>query len=189
MFVVAHDLLSKKKVKWDNRFMNSRGKTCYCTVDGTDCPINEPKPFNRRWYSHKFHGPGLRYEIAVCIQTGWIVWVNGPFRCGEFSDIKIFREALKDMLLPGEKVEADDGYKGEPNYIRRPMNAVSESDKRAKQNARARHETINSQIKGFKCLSTSFRHALSKHAFFFSAVVVCVQVSIMLGEKPWQVRY
>ena len=52
------------------------------TVDGTDVMIWEPTPFSKMWYSHKFHGAELRYEIGMCIQTGDIVWVNGPFKCG-----------------------------------------------------------------------------------------------------------
>jgi hypothetical protein len=43
-------------------------------VDGTDYPIKELCPFSKKWFSHKFKGPGLQYdsEVAVCIncQTG-----------------------------------------------------------------------------------------------------------------------
>ena len=83
------------------------------TVDGTDFRIQQPHPFNKKWYSHKFKGPGLRYEVAVCIQTGDVVWINGPFPCGKWPDLKIFQLRLKHMLGPEEKVEADDGYRGE----------------------------------------------------------------------------
>ena len=169
--------------------MNDRGKTCKVTVDGTDCQIQQPYPFSRKWYSHKFKKAGLRYEIGVCIQTGWIVWVNGPYPCGTWPDIKIFRHKMKAMLLPGERVEADNGYRGEPLHIRVPDNAVSISDKNAMKHSRSRHETINSRIKNFGCLSQPFRHCLDKHVTFFSAVVVCVQVGIMMSEKPWQVHY
>lgn len=32
------------------------------SLDGTaDCIIQEPYPFIPKWYSHKFHRPGLRY--------------------------------------------------------------------------------------------------------------------------------
>ena len=62
---------------------------CKITVDGTDFRIQEPIPFNPKWYSHKFKGPGLRYEVAICIKTGCIVWVIGPFPAGEWPDRKI----------------------------------------------------------------------------------------------------
>jgi hypothetical protein len=48
----------------------------------------------------------------VCIQTGDIVWVNGPFKEGKWNDIKLYRRILKEQLLPGEMVEADRGYRG-----------------------------------------------------------------------------
>jgi hypothetical protein len=61
------------------------------TVDGTDFKIQEPSPFSRTWYSHKFKGPGFRYKVAVGIQTGDIVWTHGPFACGMFPDITMRR--------------------------------------------------------------------------------------------------
>jgi hypothetical protein len=51
---------------------------CKISLDGTDCPIQEPQPFNKKYFSHKFHGPGLKYKIGVCITTGWVCWYNGP---------------------------------------------------------------------------------------------------------------
>lgn len=167
--------------------MNDRGKTCKFTVDGTDCPIWAD--FNKMWYSHKFKGPGLRYEVAVCIQTGWIVWINGPYPAGRWPDISIFRHRLRQKLVNGEMVEADLGYRGKYAYVRVADSAVSLSDHRAARKARLRHEHINSRLKTFCCLSKKFRHPLHKHAFFFRAATVCVQVSMMMGERPWQVRY
>lgn len=68
------------------------------------------------------HGPGLRYGVAVCIQSGSIVWINGPFPCGTFADIVIFRQGLIYMLdrtrcVP-EMGEADNGYNGEGMSVR-----------------------------------------------------------------------
>ena len=55
-------------------------------MDGVDFEIQEPFPFKKdyseKWFSHKFKGPGLRYEILVCIQTGDIVSVSELFPCG-----------------------------------------------------------------------------------------------------------
>ena len=83
---------------------------CLVTVNGIDFMIPEPMPFSKAWWSHKFNGPGLRCEIAICIKTGWIVAYNGPFACGVWPDLKIFRFRLKQWLLRGEKVLADRGY-------------------------------------------------------------------------------
>ena len=80
------------------------------TVDASDFRINEPTPFDPVWYSHKFNGPALRYEMGISIQTGYICWISGPFPAGEFNDLEIFQLYLKDLLARHERVEADSIY-------------------------------------------------------------------------------
>ena len=128
-------------------------------------------PFDPKWCSHKFKGAGLRYELAVCIQTGDIVWLNGPYPCGQFNDIKIFKENLQKKLEKNEKVEADGIYRG-VNGTRSKGDFVSRSDQRAKSKARGRHETVNGRIKNWACLRDVWRHPLDKHKYAFAAVVV-----------------
>jgi hypothetical protein len=171
------------------------GRTCLTYVDGTDCPIEEPPktdnsplPFDKKWYSHKFKGAGFRYEIASCIKTGDIVFVNGPFPCGKWPDLKIFRRDLKNVLLPNEKIEADRGYRGDEK-VRTPDDWVTLSDRRAKYCAGARHETINGRLKNFKCLSTKFRHELSTHKHFFCFAVVVTQLMFEYHGTTFEVRY
>ena len=89
------------------------GNDCLISVDGTDCPIPYQQAVPEAWYTKKFNGHGLRYEIGVCIITGYIVWLMGPFPCGDWPDIVCFRYALRQMLDASERVEADDGYIGE----------------------------------------------------------------------------
>ena len=62
--------------------------------------------------------------------------VSGPWPCGENPDMKIFRAVLKHILLPGEKVIADKGYKGESGYIWLPSEG-NDTQKRACQLIRA----------------------------------------------------
>ena len=139
--------------------------------------------------AHKFKGPGLRYEIGVSIQGGDIVWTNGPFACGFWPDISIFRLALIFLLAIGEMVEADRGYRGEPTKVRLPHEYVNRSDKRAKDRARARHETLNGRLKTWGCLNQTYRHHLKKHIIVFRAVVVITQMSINKGESLFQTNY
>jgi len=70
----------------------------FVSIDGTDFRIMEQKEFDRKWYSHKFQGPGLRYEIGLCIRTGFIVWVYGGRPCGQCSDLKLARDAFVGQL-------------------------------------------------------------------------------------------
>ena len=73
---------------WENRnLLENKGHKV--SIDGTDCSINEPTPFDTKWYSHKLKGPGLHYEVGICIVSGHIVWVSGPHECGSNPDFKI----------------------------------------------------------------------------------------------------
>ena len=65
------------------------------------------KSISEIWYSHKFNGPGLRYEIGVCIISGDIVWVNRPFPCGMFSDYMIFKMGIRHYLKDNERLETE----------------------------------------------------------------------------------
>eukprot|EP00957_Ditylum_brightwellii_P210238 15364715-Ditylum_brightwellii.AAC.1 len=40
------------------------------SVDGTDCPINEPWSFEKKWYYQKFNGPAVKYEVGSSIKNG-----------------------------------------------------------------------------------------------------------------------
>lgn len=74
-----------------NRLLNQNSfiKNCFASVDGTDCPINELTLFVQGCYLHKFNGRGFCYEVALCNQTGNIIWVHRPFSCGTHPDFTI----------------------------------------------------------------------------------------------------
>ena len=81
-------------------------------MDGADCPVFEPWPFNKGMFSHKLNGPGLKCELAVCIRTSLIVWINCPSRGGKHDSV-IFRENLSglpfdDEAVNGAEASADD---------------------------------------------------------------------------------
>ena len=58
------------------------------SVDCTDCRIHELTSFEFKCYSHKFHGAGVRYEIAICIVTSYIVWINAAYHVGHGMILK-----------------------------------------------------------------------------------------------------
>ena len=125
----------------------------YVSIDGTDFRIFMKKGWlYKYWYGYKFKNPGVRYEVGVSIKCGDIVWIHGPFACGFYNDIKIFRISLKNWLDEGECVEVDDGYVGEsPKYVLCPkaIRYVKLTDERRKheQRIRSRHETVNKRFK------------------------------------------
>ena len=164
---------------------------CLVTVDGTDFRINNPKRFDKIWYCHKFNHAAVRYEVAVSIQSGDIVWIHGPFPVGGWPDINIFRHSLLSHLSEGERVVADLGYRGEaPQYVKCPGSAYSTEETVTMQSkARARHETMNKRLKQWGCLFHQYRHSLSKHGDVFRAVAVITQLSFRHDTPLYQVEY
>lgn len=146
-------------------------------MDGTDCPIEEPKPFSGKWFSHKFKGSGLRYEVGLSIFSGELIWIYGPFPCGQYPDLSIFRMRMKQLLLPGERTVADNGY-------RDPACAIPEqfSGDSTHKRIRARHEIVNWRLKKFFVLSHKFRHDLSRHSACFHAIAELAKLE--LAREP-----
>ena len=62
------------KICWTEIILkNDNGSTYKVSVDGTDFCIQQPRPFNKMWYSHKFNGPVLRYGVAISVKSVDIV--------------------------------------------------------------------------------------------------------------------
>jgi len=185
--IIIISLLAHWQIKLANRFIGDMGCACKLSVDGTDFRIPQPTQFWKGWFSFKFKGPGLRYEVALGIQPGYICWVNGPFAPGCWVDISIFRAKLKQLLRPGEKVEADAGYRGD-GCTSPPDDCANMRENLMKQEARSRHETVNRRLKQFNCMH-QFRHNIDDHVYFFEAVAVVTQLGIESGERLYNVLY
>ena len=142
-------------------------------------------------HSHKLNGPGLKYELAICLKTGKIVWVNGPF-IGSTNDGTIFRQhGLSDSLFPEEAVEVDGGCKGN-DEMKNPNVGMSSKERKMKSKVQAQHEAVNGCLKQFDVLTTHFRHMkpngegmMAKHGRCFNAVAAIVQLRFMLGENAF----
>lgn len=156
-------------------------KECNVSVDGADFIIQEPKHFSPSWFSHKFKGPGLRYEIGISIHDDTIVHANGPFKCGDFPDVKIFQNELKQKLLRNEKVIADNGYKD--NKCLRASHLNNAHHKRFHGRARGRHEVVNGKMKRFSILKSKFRHNLDLHSIFFYSILKLTQLTLDFEEQ------
>ena len=185
--------LKDEVILLDDRFEGwNEQSQCLLTVDGTDCPINEPWPFDGKWYSEKFNGPAIKYEVAVCIQTSHICWVNGPFPASK-NDNAIFKDGLATHLADDEAVEADSGYAGD--QLKTPTVATSRRERKMKSVARGRHENVNGSLKVFNVLNAPFRHlkprdkVLKKHGICFTAVAVITQLKFKLCGVAYTVNY
>jgi hypothetical protein len=176
------------QILWENRYQGDNGSRCLVSVDGTDFDIYEPSPFSPEWFSHKLNGAGLRYEIGICIQTGEPVWINGPFPCGSWPDLRIARNALVDALDPGEYYLADGGYRDGNQYSVTPT-GLHLFDDRQKAVVHAHHETLNKRYKDWGALRQLYRHDGVSHSKVFCAIANIVQVPIMNGEPLFEVEY
>lgn len=157
------------------------------TVDGPDFPIYEPTQFSPAWYTKKFNGPGLRYEVAVAINTGDIAWIHGPFPCGRYPDSKIFKIGRKNRLHSTERVWGDKGYRGDIKCIS-PFDAISDAHRKEMGVARGRHETINGRLADWDCLSQVWRHSRFKHQYAFNSIAVITQLEHANGFSSFQVH-
>ena len=135
--------------------------------------IGEPTPYAKKaskvWYSYKFKGAGLRYEVGINIITGEIVWISGPFLPGIWNDSKIFGNGMLKQLDKFERVEADAGYKThDPQYARTPNSVWNRNKKKELRNrVRGRHETVNRRFKQFGALHHKFHHDWTLHSSVF----------------------
>ena len=83
--------------------------------------------------------------MVTCITTGDIVAFNGLFPVG-WNDLSIFQNKTKKILLPGEKVLGDLGYKGDRKVITR-LDKKNSQHEYAMGCARDCHETMNAKLK------------------------------------------
>jgi len=167
---------------------------CLISIDGTDCRIPQMGPAiaGNPFSSHKFKGKcALRYELGIDIIKGNLVWIEGPYPAGKYSDITLFRNCLMHHLDPFERVEADDGYVGEsPAKVKCPAGGANPTANKAMQSrVRSRHETLNGRLKVWEILKQTYRHEVVTHGDVFRAVAVIVQLEIDNDQKLFDVEY
>lgn len=181
-------LLPSLMPKWSDAHS---GVIFWFTVDGTHCPIEEPRPFSPMWSSHKFGGsPGLNYEIALRIDKPELLWIYGPTPPGSHNDMTVFKMGLKEALKEfmeetGVTVRgiADKGYRGEPDYLSTRNELDPEEIAEFKNRACARQETFNRLLKLFKCLRDPFRHGIEFHEVATKSIVVLTLHQLNSGAK------
>jgi len=97
MFVENIQELIDDVIDFDRRFEGDAGNDCLMSVDGTDFRIPQkglPMKGNA-FASHKYAGKSaLRYEPGVSILGGDLVWIQGPYPAGKYTDIIIFNKVL-----------------------------------------------------------------------------------------------
>ena len=170
---------------------NDVGLNYMLTVDGTHCPIEEPRPFTTEWSSHKRGGkPAINYELGISIHRPKLVWCYGGTRPGKTNDLGVFHEALGPALFQLGKRAIGDGIYSSATHVISSKNELDPAEVAIfKNRALARHEKYNGLLKNFKVLSTNFRHKdqsedndiIKLHRTHFHAVAVFVQTQLDNG--------
>ncbi len=162
-------------------------------VDGMDFRIPQKGAATKgnAFASHKYAGKSaLRYELGVDILAENLLWIQGPYPAGKYTVIKFFNKVLRYFLEPGERVEADEVYRGHPDKIKYPGNDANPAENRGMQGrVRARHEMLNGRLKNWGILSQVFRHHIMMHGDVFRACAVVTQLTIQDGEPLFEVEY
>ena len=157
------------------------------SIDGTDFRILDPKPFDSKWFSHKFKAAGMQYEVGLSINCGDIVWHGGGYRAGECNDLGMARLDFVHQLCHGERAIGDKGY-NDGKYFVYPKRNMTSLRKWSLKQIMARHEHVNSRFKYYECMNTRFRHGWEKHNNCFEAIVKLTQIKIENGQPLSKVK-
>ena len=94
------------------------------------------------------------------------------------------------MLDYDEKVEADDGYIGEPDFVKCPGLFINGLENLTlQQRVRSRHETINGRFKQWQILYQRYRHEELEHGEVMGSIIIISQLAILGGESLFSVYY
>ena len=117
--------------------------------------------------------------------------MNGPYECGTWPDISIFRDSLISHLEPNERVEADDGCIGKhPQHVKCPKGFANYKEtEHMQQKVQNRQESVNNRFKFWGILKQLFRHEIVMHGDVVQAVAMITQLSINAGEKLFECGY
>lgn len=158
-------------------------------VDTTECPIRKPSDPTTRdvFYSGYKKRTTLKYEAAICEDSGFLVWVNGPFP-GPTHDLTIFRSGLMAELDQHHDVTtiADGTYVGEPDYLITPprpyrsLTPIELMRHHALSRRRILIENFFARLKSFSAMSDVWRHSHEKHKKCFHILCHILNVEFLL---------
>ena len=169
------------KISFDNRKIGSApGQRVFVTLDGTDFPCNEAHPFDQSLFSYKLNAAGIRYDVAINIVTGDIVYWSGGDGAGVYNDLEIARNGVVHLLDSGERILADKGYKDDRYFI---YPSDLRGDNCMIKKITGRHENINARLKVWGFLRNRFRHDIPTHNRMFGATIEIEQFKLKNGNR------
>ena len=153
------------------------------SIDGTQCPIWEPRPWSVIWSSHKFGGkPSVNCEIMLRLNKPELVWIFGPIPPGKYNDCATFKLKLMQQFPFWKRAVGDDGYRGLDEFISLRNEFDPPELAAFKERAMARHENFNQRLKKWQVLTKRFRHGVGNHKTAFRAVCAITLYEIGNGS-------
>ena len=127
----------------------------------------------------------MRYEIGLCIKTGYVVWAYGGLPCGECNDLQLAQMEFVNQLEIGEQAVADSIYRDWRYFVNAPSFANYERhnyNHYVLKRIMTCHENVNARLKSYSVMSDVFRRPIREHCKLFKACLNLVQVGIENGE-------
>ena len=137
------------------------------------------------WYCEKYNGPGVTYELVTGLYTGYICGVDGPYKTGDWSDLRIsvYGGLIRSLRRDNELCIADGTYQN-PRMICYDRH-YPEPLLELMAGARARQEAMNGHFQRcamFTCVR-GWRHDMETHALYFHSIANILQLVIQY-ESP-----
>ncbi len=179
-----------------------------CTFLPVDCMHVRTHEFrcspSSKWYSHKFNGPGVSFEVVTDPVEGKIRWINGPepasihdltfLRGGKKGQTKKWKKSSLYFHLPKfARLIGDSAYEGQLDKVSTTKDAHKPATKKLFARMKSMQETCFKRFKDFKVLNGSFRHGkntedkLAKIKSSFEAVAVLLQYDFENGARLFEV--
>jgi hypothetical protein len=185
-----------------------RGLHPQCRFLPVDCVHLRSQEFrcnpSSQWYSHKFNGPGVSFEIVTDPINGNMRWLNGPEpasihdltflrggKKGKKGDWK--RTALYFHIPENVRLVGDSAYEGQPDKVSTTKDAHNPETKKLFARMKSMQETCFKRLKDFRALREAFRHGtctqdkLDKIQLYMEAAAVLVQYDLENGHGLFQV--
>jgi hypothetical protein len=137
------------------------------------------------YYSGKKKRHTIKYEVAVHVRTGRIIWISGPVP-GSVHDSTLLQHAgLCSQLLTHELIIGDKGYVGNLRVItpfKSPTTGFEQIFNNYISKLRIIAEHTFQRIKNFHILKTPWNGDVNLHPFIF--YTICKIVAIDVIFKP-----
>ena len=155
-----------------------------------------------KWYSHKFNGPGVAFEVVNDPIDGHFRWINGPKESSQ-HDLTILRGGTKGKKKKWDKsslyfqmtalqeeynlkLVGDSAYEGQADVVTTTKDAHKPATKKLFARMKSMQETCFKRLKDFKVLRESFRHGKKGTADKLEAIQRSFEATAVLLQYDFE---